>query len=246
MIHYLSRRAHRARLVRDVLRSEIMLGAWADRMLPTEDELARRFSVGRNVVRESFSMLVQENLLRRLPGQGTRATSHIFVHELNSLRAMNEGGSGAALLRYRQLHWGPAPVSPSVAERLGMPASQEALLWERLTFGAVPMVFWSSFLRPDIGLRQPEPEDAGARAGTFAFFESFGLDVGRAIVHTAAATADEAVAELLEVAPGTTLLVQIRQTLLRDGSPIEVATGYHRPDQMAFVNTFERLAPPQA
>lgn len=79
VVHYLSRRAHRARLVRDVLRSEIMLGTWSNRLLPTEEELAAQHSVGRNVIRESLSMLVQENLLQRLPGQGTKPTSHIVV-----------------------------------------------------------------------------------------------------------------------------------------------------------------------
>lgn len=245
MIHYLSRRSHRARLVRDALRSEIMLGAWADRMLPGEDALAKHFNVGRNVIRESLSMLVQEKLLRRLPGQGTKATSHIYVHDLNTLRAMTEADADPAPPHYQQLHWGLTPVIPSVADRLGMHAGSEALLWERLTVGEVPMVFWSSFLRPDLGLQEPVPDAPATREGTFAFFESFGLDVGRAIVHTNAALADEAVAELLQVEPGTTLLVQIRQTLLRDGSPIEVATGYHRPDQIAFVNTFERVRAPR-
>lgn len=241
MVHYLSRRAHRARLVRDVLRSEIMLGTWGEQMLPSEDELAARHRVGRNVIRESLSMLVQENLLRRLPGQGTRATSHIVVHDLTTLRAVSEGSSEQASLRYEQLHWGSAPLSPTAAARLGMNDGEDALLWERVTWTEVPMVFWSSFLRPDLGLTAPAPDDPAVADGTFAFFESFGLDVERAVVNTGAVPADQAVADLLHVAPGTTLLLQIRQTLLRDGTPIEVATGYHRPDQIMFANTFERV-----
>jgi DNA-binding GntR family transcriptional regulator len=241
---YLGRRHHRARLVRDVLRSDIIVGAWADRLLPSEDELARQFDVGRNVIRASLNMLVQENLLRRVPGRGTQATSHIVVHQLNTLRAIAEGDeAGATLPVYEQLHWGPVSATPSVAQRLEVPSGSEILLWERLTRGEVPMVLWSSFIRSDLGLSAPDPASPALREGTFAFFESFGLDVGRAVVHTGAAPADEAVAELLDVAPGATLLVHVRQTLLRDGTPVEVATGYHRPDQMVFVNSFERVRP---
>jgi GntR family transcriptional regulator len=239
---YLLRRHHRARLVRDVLRAQILAEEWAQGLLPSEEELAQRFDVGRNVMRESLNMLVQENLLRRIPGRGTQATSRIVVHDLNSLRAIAEEEDGSdESPRYELLHWGLVPAPGPVAESLGLPAGTPVVLWERLTRAAVPMVLWSSYLRPNLGLTPPPQQSDTRRGGTFAFLESFGLDLGRATVHSGAAPADQGTAELLEVSIGATLLLQHRQTLLRDGTTIEVGTGYHRPDQIFFVNDFERL-----
>lgn len=63
------------RRVADTVRAEISRGCYRDGVrLPTEFELAERFSVSRQTVRRAFSDLVAEGVVYRVPGRGTFTT----------------------------------------------------------------------------------------------------------------------------------------------------------------------------
>ena len=242
MERYLTTRAHRARLVRDTLRGRILAGEYGDRVLPSELELEREFGVGRNVVREGLAMLVRENLLRRSQGVGTHPTAHIVVHELNSLRAIAEEGGAPDVdtVHYRHLAWERIAATAAIATALGVDAGDPILMWERLTIATEPIVLWTSYLRSDQGLRRPPATTPGQGGGTFSYMEEHGIDVERAQVRTGATAADPGVAELLEIEPGAPVMVQHRRTISRDGTVIEIATGYYRHDRMYLLNDYHR------
>ncbi|PUB24849.1 GntR family transcriptional regulator [Promicromonospora sp. AC04] len=242
MTSYLDRRHHRARLVRDVIRAKIIAGTWG-RSLPAEDELEAQFGVGRNVVREALALLVHENLLRRIPGQGTQPTTHVLLHQLNSLRAIGEDGETnltERLVFYRLIDWSELDPTPAVAEQLELEPGERVIRWERLTMGPEPLVLWSSFLRTDLGLRRPPVDSPSLGGGTFAYLESFGHELGEAVVTTGAARADAGVAELLRLEVGDPTMLQHRKTYRSDGTLVEIATGYYRSDQIHIVNHFQR------
>lgn len=243
MTGYLDRRHHRARLVRDLLRGEVLEGRWSDVTLPTEDELARRFRVGRNVVREALALLVDERLLRRIPGRGTSPTAHVLVHSLNSLRGIAEDGRSnvdGSAVGYRLLAWEQVEPPEPIAEQLGVAPDEPVILWERLTVSPEPLVLWTSYLRGDLGLERPPALSGSLGGGTFAFFEQHGLSIEHAHVRTGAARADAAVAELLGMPEGEPTMVQHRQTILDDGRVVEVAAGYYRSDLIFVSNDFRR------
>lgn len=59
--------------ISDALRREIKSGLYADgRMLPTEEQLAAKFSASRQTIRQALSVLVQENLIVKQRGSGSR------------------------------------------------------------------------------------------------------------------------------------------------------------------------------
>lgn len=242
MAGYLTRRAHRARLVRDVLRARIVDGTFHEAGLPPEDRIAAEFAVGRNVVREALAMLVAEGLIRRAQGVGTRARTEVLVHELNHLRAIAEEGADPAASRvfYRHLAWETAPASPAVAAELGVTAGDEVVLWERLTQTPEPIVLWSSYLPGDLGLTRPEGVTPTEGGGTFAYLEQHGVRIGVAQVRTGATTADPAVAEALDIAAGAPVMVQHRRVVDPAGRVIEVATGYYRHDRIFLLNDYGR------
>ncbi len=242
MQRYLTSRAHRARHVRDLLRAQILSSQYSDRVLPSEDALAREFGVGRNVVREALALLVRENLVRRSQGVGTRPKAHIVVHELNSLRAIAEEGGvpEAATVHYRLLAWEPVPATPALAVALGVTETAEVLLWERLTVADEPIVLWTSHLPADLGLECPPAVTPSSGGGTFTYLEAHGVDIGHARVRTGATAADPAVAALLDVEPGAPVMVQHRHTITREGAVVEIATGYYRHDRTYLLNDYER------
>jgi GntR family transcriptional regulator len=242
MAGYLTRRAHRARLVRDVLRARMVDGAYEGVGLPAEEQIAAEFGVGRNVVREALSMLVAEGLVHRHQGVGTRARSDVLVHELNSLRAIAEEGADPASRRmfYRHLAWEQVPASPAVAAELSILPGAEVVLWERLTQTPEPIVLWSSFLPADLGLPRPDGITPAEGGGTFAYLEQHGVPIGVARVRTGATTADPAVAEALDIETGAPVMVQHRRTSTPDGRVIELATGYYRHDRIYLLNDYGR------
>lgn len=240
---YLTRRRHRVRLVRDLLRSEILEGRYVEASLPTEEELSHRFHTGRNVARLALSALVEERLIKRVQGRGTNSTAHVLLHSLNSLRGVAEDGKAnidGNTVTYKLLTWDVVTPPTTVAEQLDVPHGTPVLFWERLTVGVEPMVLWTSYLRNDQGLMRPPEKTKSLRGGTFAYFESFGLEIDVAHVRTGAAPVDAGVAELLDMPEGDPAVVQHRRTILTDGTPIEAAIGYYRSDLIFLTNDFRR------
>lgn len=240
---YLDRRHHRARVVRDLLRTEILDGRWVGQVLPTEDEVSARFHAGRNVVREALALLVDERLVKRVPGSGTRPTAHVIVHSLNSLRGIAEDGTSnvdGGSVEYHLLAWETVPAPATIAEQLGVSEGESVIFWERLTVGVEPLVLWSSWIRADLGLERPADVTGSLGGGTFAYFESHGLVVEVAHARTGAAQADPGIAELLGTSAGSPTMVQHRQTRVASGDIIEVAVGYYRSDLIFLSNDFRR------
>lgn len=79
-----------ARRIRDVLRARILTGAYGERPLPPETELAAEFGASRNIVRDVLTLLRAEGLVDRIPGAGTFVVSAKAVQGLDRLRGLAE------------------------------------------------------------------------------------------------------------------------------------------------------------
>jgi GntR family transcriptional regulator len=242
-MNYFVRRHHRARIVRDAIRSAVVEGVWASGVLPAEDELGRGFGVGRNVIREALQLLVAEGLLVRQQGSGTRPARQVLQHEMTALRSLYEGRgptSPVHEIRHLVLRWAVMPASPIHAASLGLGAGDPVIHYERLTLSATPLILWSTVMRGDLGLEPPVGPGELAAEGFYAYLERSGLALGRGSVRTSAVRADPGVAELLEMEVGSPVLLRHRRLLLSDGRPLEVSTGYFRPDQIALFHDVSR------
>src|SRR4051812_18332741 len=79
------RRADRARQVADLLRHQVLAGAFTAGRLPHESQLCHDFGASRNTIREALGLLATEGLIERLPGVGTTAVIAKYAHGLHRL-----------------------------------------------------------------------------------------------------------------------------------------------------------------
>ena len=99
---YAGSRADAARWVRDVLRSQIMEGAFgglaaASPALPPESTLAAELAVSRNAIREALDLLRAEGLVTRVQGAGTFVTGAKLRQHLDRLEGLAESMAGYQL-----------------------------------------------------------------------------------------------------------------------------------------------------
>ena len=79
------RRADWARQVADILRRQVLQGAFADGLLPGEASLAQGFGASRNAIRDALGILAAEGLVVRVQGVGTMVAARKYPHGLDRL-----------------------------------------------------------------------------------------------------------------------------------------------------------------
>ncbi len=196
--------------------------------IPSEIELAARFQVSQGTVRKAIDELAAENLLVRRQGKGTFVATH---HEPRSqyrfLRLLGDDGSVPAahsqFIECRRLR---APLE--IAARLDLKAGASVVFVRRLLrFDAAPVVLDDIWL-PGRMFRGLSFERLSAYSGPlYGLFESeFGVPMIRADEHLRAVAADAPTAALLEVAPGSPLLLVERVSFTYGDRPVEVRIGH--------------------
>ncbi|BBX40927.1 GntR family transcriptional regulator [Mycobacterium simiae] len=245
---YAGTRADAARWVRDVLRSQILEGAYgglaaARPALPSESELAAELGVSRNAIREALELLRGEGLITRVQGSGTFVTGAKLRQHLDRLEGLAESLAGHRLPVDNQvLSVREATATPFVAAKLRLPENSPILFIERLrSVGGLPLSLDTTSLR--IGAI---PVDAKLdQQDVFALIEQeLGVRLGWAEITVEAVSADAKTAELLQIRPGAPLLLLHRLTYLRDGTPFDLETVRYRGDRCSLVTTATREDPP--
>ena len=232
-------RADRARQVADVLRQQVVRGAFPDAVLPGEPLLVAEFGVSRNTVREALDVLRDEGLIDRLPGVGTVVRNEKYAHGIDQLRGLAETlcehGEVSNEVRVASLVRPPA----TVARRLRVPDGDSVVYVERLRrLGGLPLSLDLTYLVREVG----EPLLAQDLAGTdiFTLIERVsGQGLGTARLQMEAVNADAHSAALLSVPRGAALLVVERLSHLADGRPVDLEYIRFRGDR--FVMSAELL-----
>jgi GntR family transcriptional regulator len=216
------RRADQARQIADVLRQQILDGAYRDRMLPDENTLIREFDTTRNTVRAALDLVRAEGLVDRVPGLGTRVAGEKYPHGLDMLLGLAEtlGGHGRVTNEVRTAGLATAP--PSIARRLGLPDRAQVVYIERLrSISGLVLSLDLTYLAPEIG--EPVLAEDLERNDIFVLIERItGRRLGEAEISLEAVNADAHCAELLEVPCDSALLMLERLTRLDDGSPVDL------------------------
>jgi GntR family transcriptional regulator len=193
-------------------------------------DLAARFKVSQGTVRKAIDELATENLVVRRQGKGTFVATHAEEHiQYRFLRLAADDGRRDTLERRfldcRRLRV-PSDVGRALALRSGDTAVQVRRL---LSARGRPVVLEELWLNGAL-FKGLTAEKLSAYAGPmYAYFESqFGVRMVRAEEKIRAVAADEASAPLLEVAPGTPLLLVERLSLTYGDKPVELRRGlYH-------------------
>jgi GntR family transcriptional regulator len=236
------RRADQARQIADVLRHQILSGAFTGQ-LPGEAHLGQEFQVSRNTVRAALGLLAAERLVERLPRVGTTVITEKYRHGLHRLAGLAETlhGHGAVTNEVRSLRTVRPPAT--VADRLRVPPDEPVVYLERLRrLDGVPVSLDLTYLPQDIGV--PLLAEDLAHNDVFVLIERIaGQPLGAADISVEAVNADPHSAALLDVPDQAALLMVERVSHLADGRPVDLEWIRFRGDRLTFQTRLRRAEP---
>jgi GntR family transcriptional regulator len=207
------------------LLSEIQAGKWEPgEAIPSEPELARKFSVSRTTVRQAVGDLVSSGYLTRRQGRGT------FVADRQKTTAQSPLYGFAEELRQRgqdvQILVHSIEIAPcpdEIMHHLGANSSQSSIHIVRTAQVDDNCVFYeSSWLVIPPHLRADELDmQPSVFESVYGFFEKHGVKIGLGKQTIRAGKAEEKDVEFLNAALGDPLLIVTRLTQDVTGSPLE-------------------------
>ena len=209
----------RYREIERYLRS-LVEGAGPGDPLPSEAELCERFSVSRMTVRQALAELTNDGLVERRRGQGT-FVAHRPVHRrpgvfLSFTEEMNRRGMQATS---RLLAAGMDEPRRSEALDLGLAPDSQVVRISRVRLAdGVPVALEDAALVPE--LRDVLEEDLGG-GSLHSALERRGVVATRATGTIAARLARASETELLDLAPQSALLVELRILFDQEGQVFE-------------------------
>ncbi|EYT84590.1 GntR family transcriptional regulator [Streptomyces andamanensis] len=233
-------RADRARQLADLLRRQLLTGAFADGPLPHEDLLAADYRASRNTVRQALDLLRAEGLVDRLPGVGTVVVARKYPHGLDRLMGLAETLREHGRVSNEVRTMGPAPAPAPVAERLRVPAGADVLYIERLRrLNGLPLSLDLTYVPLDIGtaLLDADLENTDV----FRLLETItGRPLGHAEITLEAVNADAHSAAVLQAPRGAAVLMLERLTHLDDGRPVDLEFIRFRGDRITMSGLLRR------
>jgi GntR family transcriptional regulator len=225
--------------IKALLTSSLKKGAWRPgEVIPSEVELARRYQVSQGTVRKAIDELAAENLLVRRQGRGTYVATHQEPKaQFRFLRLRpNDGAVTAPKSRIVDCKKMRAPVE--VARSLGLKSTDSCLLLRRiLDFNEKPAVLDELWLPSGAfkGLTAERIEQFNGPL--YGLFETeFGIRMIRAEERLSAQKIGEFEAQLLQVDPGSPVLVVDRTSYTYEGAAVEFRRGLYKTEDFHYFN----------
>lgn len=227
--------------IEKALREDIATGEYDHgKLFPNEVALSNLFGVSRNTVRQAFNVLVNEGLLKRKQGKGTtvvRHTSNVtHLEEWHSF-SMDMAAQGVKIKNYR-ITFASENCDRQLAEELDVVSGTEVKKLTRIKGNeSEPFVLFESWFHPRIPLSEnldftrPLNEILETEFSVIAMHSSEELK---------AITADERIAELLEVDPGAPVFFRKRRVYDAGMRIVEFNKCYYRHDKMTYKINIKR------
>lgn len=198
-------------------------------MIPSEVELGNFFKVSQGTVRKAIDELAAENLVIRRQGKGTFvATHHETQAQYRFLRLKPDVDSHQnAENRIHDVRKLRATVE--IARQLDLKQGDPVIFIRRVKlFNDVPVVLEDIWLPGTVFKKLTAERLAEYRGPLYGLFETeFGARMIRAQEQIRAVSADEEIAALLDVAPGTPLLSVERASFTYGDKPVEIRKGLY-------------------
>lgn len=214
--------------IKGLLLASLQGGEWKPgELVPSEIELAARFQVSQGTVRKAVDELAAENLLVRRQGRGTFvATHHEPRAQFRFLRIAPDAGepvpATSRFLECREVR-APADIAALLALRKNEPVVH---LRRLMSFSGKPEVLDDIWLPAAIFKGLTAERLASYTGPLYGLFETeFGTSMVRADERLRAVVASPEAAAVLEVAPGSPLLLVERVSYTYGERPVEVRRG---------------------
>jgi GntR family transcriptional regulator len=215
--------------VRALLVELLEAGEWKPgEAIPSELELAARFSVAAGTVRKAIDALATDNLLVRRQGKGTFVATHTQENPsgVRFLRIRRDDGV-AEYPASRLIDVRRGKASADTARLLSLRSGDAVLLLRRLlTFAGVPAVLDDIALPAALFRGLSKARYDAYRGPLYGFFEAeFGVRMLKARERVKAVAADTASAAALGVEVGEPLLAVERVSCTYGDRPVELRRG---------------------
>lgn len=227
------------RQIKSLILHALEAGEWRPgEAIPSEHELAARFSVSQGTVRKAVDEMAAENLLVRKQGKGTFVASHSDPRSLfRFLRLVPVDGRLEHPISIPLECW-RAKAGQEAAKMLGIELGAPIFILRRLLrFNNKPVVIDEIYLPGEAfhGLCFEMLQDWNG--SLYSLFEArFGLRMIRAQERIRAVGADRSSAEALRVAEGTPLLSVERLTYTYGDKPVEWRRGLYATTDHYYLN----------
>lgn len=198
-------------------------------LLPGERTLEEEYGVSRITVRRAIGDLVAAGKLRRVRGKGTFVAPSPLVSRLHLASFSEEMAQQRVHAASEILRAATAPPPPQVAAFFGTPPETPHIQLRRLRLGdgepyAVDHAWYNAQLVPDLLAHN-------VKQSVYSLLETrYGLPITEAEQTVTAASATEANASLLDVAPGTALL-HIARFARSEAHAVEYCASLYRSDR---------------
>jgi len=227
------------RQIKSLILQALDSGEWQPgEAIPSETELAARFSVSQGTVRKAIEEMAAENLLVRRQGKGTFVASHNDPRAFFRFLRLVPLSGDIEPAKSIPLECWRAKAGPEAARVLRLKLGEPITIVRRvLEFSAKPLVVDEIYLPGEIfaGLTLDVLKES--HVSLYSLFEMrFGVRMIRAEERLRAVAADRSSAELLHVAEGSPLLSVERTSFTYGDRPVEWRRGLYATDTHCYYN----------
>jgi len=191
-------------------------------LMPTEPDLCKMFNVSRTTVRKAMELLEQGGFVKIQQGRGTEVLDYKTTQNLNLVSSFTETLELKGYkVQSKSMHIDMCVPPTNVLDDLNQPADTQVIRIQRIQLAnGKPVALMTNYVIPDLvpGILS----DAGTFVSLYHHLESkYGIMITAAKDNIKAKVADYLESELLQIPPGSPLLVDRRITY-SSGRPIEV------------------------
>lgn len=225
--------------LRDLLRSDILHGTYAEGLLPGERELMLAHRASRSTVRLALAMLREEGTVTRRQGVGTLVTSQVVTRKLVEAHGVERPVASSRTAPFEDLR--PVVLEAAVVD---CPAAVARLLDARPGAPCALVEYLVLAEEDVVGLCTnyvlfPEGSallDTPFRTDWYTYLDDAGMTVGDDDFLIGAVAADDGTAHALGIPPRMPLLFM--EQVIRDpaGRSFNAAYLYLRADRMMFLS----------
>lgn len=203
-------------------------------MLPAERELQERYHVSRATVRMTLEEIERLGRIKRIQGLGTIVTKPKIQPEIMKLTSFSEDIRARGMTPgSRTLNLALFSCPSNVAHALGLEPNTEILYVKRLRLADdEPVGIHELYVPPSLELSLEELRGMSSYYALLS--QRHGIEPAFARERLTAIDADEDVARLLDIAPGSALLAIERTTYTADGNPMEFVSLVYRGDRYEY------------
>lgn len=189
--------------------------------VPSERDLALEFDVSRMTVRQAINTLVTEGILERRVGSGTFVTPEKVREKMSGVSSFTETVERVGKTPSSKLiSYYVKPASVSESEKLNIDLDEEVLVMERIRYADELPICYEEASIPNKFVKDLSKEEVTSHL--YRTLEKMnGIQISYAEQTISATWASEAIAEMLNVKRGASVL-QLRQiTFSKDDIPFE-------------------------